>query len=55
MAIASFDETHLEQTCAVLAEASAGLTGPEIGSLLAQLVIVDPEPTITKRKRLFAA
>ena len=55
MAIASFDETHLEQICAVLAETSAGLTGPEIGSLLAQLGIVDPEPTITKRKRLFAA
>jgi uncharacterized protein (TIGR02391 family) len=55
MVIASFDETHLEQVCAVLAETSTGLTGPEIGSLLSQLGFDDPEPTITKRKRLFAA
>jgi uncharacterized protein (TIGR02391 family) len=55
MAVPSFNETHLEQICAVLADTSAGLTGPEIGSLLAQLGIADPEPGITKRKRLFAA
>jgi uncharacterized protein (TIGR02391 family) len=55
MAVPSFNETHLEQVCAVLADTGAGLTGSEIGSLLAQLGISDPEPTITKRKRLFVA
>jgi uncharacterized protein (TIGR02391 family) len=55
MAIPSFDETHLEQICAVLADTGAGLTGTEIGSLLMQLGIDDPQPMITKRKRLFAA
>lgn len=55
MAIPSFDETHLEQLCAVLADTGAGLTGSEIGSLLMQLGIEDPQPMITKRKRLFAA
>lgn len=55
MAIPAFDETHLEQLCTVLADTGAGLTGSEIGSLLMQLGIEDPQPTITKRKRLFAA
>jgi uncharacterized protein (TIGR02391 family) len=55
MAVPSFDETHLEQICAVLADTLSGLKGSEIGSLLAQLGIADPEPSITKRKRLFAA
>ncbi len=55
MTVPSFDETHLEQICAVLADTGAGLTGFEIGSLLTQLGISDPEPTITKRKRLYQA
>jgi len=55
MAIPAFDETHLEQLCAALAETGTGLTGSEIGSLLMQLGIEDPQPTITKRKRLFVA
>jgi uncharacterized protein (TIGR02391 family) len=55
MAVPSFNETHLEQICGVLADTGSGLTGSEIGSLLAQLGILDPEPTITKRKRLFSA
>lgn len=55
MPVPSFNETHLEQICAVLADSGAGLTGSEIGSLLAQLGISDVEPGITKRKRLFVA
>jgi len=53
--IPSFDETHLEQICGVLGATSGGLTGSEIGSLLAQLGIKDDFPTDTKRRRLFAA
>ena len=55
MTIPSFDKAHLEQVCGVLADTSTELTGSEIGSLLSQLGISDPEPTITKRKRLFLA
>jgi hypothetical protein len=53
--INSFDETHLEQICGVLADTSTGLSGSEIGSILQQLGIADENPTITKRKRLFYA
>ncbi len=53
--IPPFDETHLEQICGVLAATDHGLTGSEIGSLLAQLGVTDDFPTATKRHRLFAA
>jgi hypothetical protein len=55
MAVPSFDETHLEQICAVRADTANGLTGSKIGSLLAQFGIADPAPAITKPQLLFVA
>jgi uncharacterized protein (TIGR02391 family) len=55
MTIPSFDTTDLDEICSVLASAVGGLTESEIGSILSQLGINDPEPSNTKRKRLFSA
>ena len=46
---------ELEALCKALAETNDGLTGSEIGSMLAQSRNPDPEPTATKWRRLFAA
>jgi len=54
-AIPEFSHTELESICGVLADTSKGLTGSEIGSILARLGIPDPMPTMTKRHRLFEA
>jgi hypothetical protein len=54
-AILEFSETELESICGVLADTRTGLTGSEIGSILARLSIPDPMPTMTKRHRLFQA
>ncbi len=54
-AIAKFSHSELESICGVLADTSKGLTGSEIGSILARLSIPDPMPTMTKRHRLFEA
>jgi len=54
-AIPEFSHTELESICRVLAETSGGLTGNEIGSILARLSIPDPMPAMTKRYRLFEA
>jgi uncharacterized protein (TIGR02391 family) len=54
-AIPEFDLSALERLCEVLADTSSGLTGGEIGKLLAQLGIDDPLPGMTKRVRLFEA
>jgi uncharacterized protein (TIGR02391 family) len=51
----SFDDNTLGAICDILADTSSGLTGTELGVLLARKGIQDPEPTITKRKRLFLA
>jgi uncharacterized protein (TIGR02391 family) len=53
--IQAFDETKLQAICDVLADTSTGLTGSEISRLLRDCNIADPEPTITKRHRLFVA
>jgi uncharacterized protein (TIGR02391 family) len=45
----------VESVCEVLADTSTGLTGSEIGRLLAKLGIDDPGPDITKRYRLSTA
>jgi len=39
--VLSFDETHLERICMILADTSSGLTGFEIGRILSQLEILD--------------
>lgn len=54
-ALPKLDETHLESLCAVVGDTTDGLTGSEIGRLLARCHITDPEPTATKRFRLFEA
>src|SRR3972149_6159005 len=55
MSLPSIDEAHLEQICKVLADTATGLTGSEIGTLLRRLGIVDPNPSATKRVRLYDA
>jgi uncharacterized protein (TIGR02391 family) len=54
-AIPEFSDTQLENICNVLADTSRGLTGSEMGTMLARLGIPDPMPTMTKRHRLFEA
>jgi uncharacterized protein (TIGR02391 family) len=50
-----FDEETLRAICDILADTSTGLTGSEIGQLLQGCSIDDPNPTGTKRYRLFDA
>ncbi len=53
--IPSFDETILRAICNVLGDTSTGLTGSEIGQVLRDCRIDDPNPTDTKRYRLYEA
>lgn len=53
--IVPFDQGQLEGICKVLGHTETGLSGDEIGQLLRASQIEDPQPTITKRKRLFEA
>lgn len=50
-----FRPAQIEAICKVLAHTDTGLTGAEIGRLLAQTGVRDIEPTITKWKRLYNA
>lgn len=50
-----FSQSELEAIAAALADTSEGLTGQEIGHILASLKIDDPTPTMTKWKRLHNA
>ena len=45
----------LENICRVIADTDTGLTGTEIGRLLAESRIEDKDPKLTKRIRLFNA
>lgn len=45
----------LENICRVIANTDTGLKGTEIGRLLAESLIEDTDPTLTKWKRLFNA
>jgi uncharacterized protein (TIGR02391 family) len=51
--VGAFDEGHLEGICKVLGDTASGLTGAEIGRLLAQISVDDSEPGAAKWKRLF--
>ena len=51
----TFPPAELDSICRVLADTGNGLTGSEIGRLLAQLGIADPAPDHTKWKRLSLA
>lgn len=53
--IESFDSPTLQAICDVLGDTRAGLTGTEIGNLLAECNIGDPLPGHTKRYRLYEA
>lgn len=50
-----FGSGDLEALCKVLADTDTGLTGSEIAHTLAQIDIVDTDPTMTKWKRLYNA
>lgn len=50
-----FDAGQLEGICKVLGETEGGLSGSEIGQLLRTSQVDDPQPAITKWKRLFEA
>lgn len=50
-----FSQSQLEAIAAALADASDGLTGSEIGHLLATCGMSDPAPILTKRHRLYNA
>jgi uncharacterized protein (TIGR02391 family) len=54
-AIPKLNDNQLQAICDILADTTGGLTGSVIGTLLHQCKITDPEPSITKRHRLFAA
>ena len=45
----------LENICRVIANTDTGLTGTEIGRILAESMIKDTDPSLTKWKRLFNA
>ncbi len=50
-----FGSGDLEALCKVIADTDTGLTGSEIAHTLAQIDIVDTDPTMTKWKRLYNA
>lgn len=50
-----FQSGDLEALCKVLADTDTGLTGSEIGHTLAQIGVIDTDPTMTKWKRLYNA
>jgi len=51
----TFTQSELEAITQALADTSSGLTGSEIGHLLAPLKMADPTPNMTKWKRLHNA
>lgn len=53
--ISCFSASHLEAACKVLADTTNGLKGDEIGYILADMGIPDPDSDATKWKRLFNA
>lgn len=53
--IQCFEPAQLEAACKVLADTTSGLTGAEIGYILSDMPVEDPDPGITKWKRLFNA
>lgn len=50
-----FEQSQLEAIAAALGDTADGLTGSEIGHLLATCQITDTDTTMTKRRRLFNA
>jgi len=50
-----FNEPNLEAIADILGDTSTGLTGSEIGRYLRECGIPDPDPSMTKRHRLYNA
>ena len=50
-----FSAAELESLCKALADTASGLTGTEIGRALRQVGVHDPDPALTKWKRLYNA
>ena len=50
-----FSQSEVEVIAVALADTSAGLSGSEIGHILSLLRMKDPDPTMTKWKRLHNA
>jgi uncharacterized protein (TIGR02391 family) len=55
MAYPSFNEPNLQAIADILGDTTTGLTGSEIGRYLKECGIPDPEPSLTKRHRLYTA
>ena len=55
MKIPAIKDAILEQVCNVLGDTDTGLTGSEIGRYLRECGIHDPNPSLTKRIRLYEA
>nr|WP_298690164.1 TIGR02391 family protein [uncultured Dongia sp.] len=53
--MATFNQIEVESIADALGDTEIGLTGTEIGHLLHTLSMTDPDPGITKRKRLHNA
>lgn len=50
-----FNAQHLQAACKILGDTRNGLTGSEIGYILADCRLLDTDPQMTKWKRLFNA
>jgi len=50
-----FGSEDLEALCKILADTDTGLTGTEIGHILAQIGVIDTDPMMTKWRRLYNA
>lgn len=55
MALPRLTPNQIDNIAQILGDTEKGFTGSEIGHHLAQCRIADPDPTITKRKRLYNA
>jgi uncharacterized protein (TIGR02391 family) len=51
----AFEDAQLQRICDVLGDTATGLSGSEIGHILASIGVEDPFPSYTKRHRLYEA
>ena len=55
MALPQLTPNQIEQIARIISDTSAGFTGSELGHLLAQCRMDDPDSGLTKWKRLYNA
>lgn len=53
--INTFSSQDLQAACRILADTEHGLTGSQIGIILREIELPDPDPSLTKWKRLYNA